>query len=182
MVIQIIPKQQDKSLSLEKILLYFSLILLAVILAGYFILNNFQQKTEKDIQLLDEKLAAADASPEAVLEKEVLSYQKKIDDFSSLLASHKYNSQIFPLIESITHPKVVFSDFSLEAGKSSVVLSGITDSFLSLDQQLTIFKNEKLIKEVRVSNISFEEDGRISFNFDFVLDPQIFIIKTDKNE
>ena len=165
-------------MSLVNILLYFSLVLLVVVLTSYFILNNFQQKTEKEIQLLDEKLALASASPEAALEREVLNYQKKINDFSFLLASHEYSSQIFPLIESITHPKVAFSDFSLEVSKQSITLSGITDSFQTLGQQLVIFKNEKLIKEAEVSNIAFEKDGRISFDFNLILDPQIFI----KNE
>jgi hypothetical protein len=174
MVIQIIPKQRDRSLSLVNILLYFSLVLLVAAAASYFILNYFQQKTEKDIQLLDEKLAAADASPEAVLAKEVLDYQKKIDDFSSLLASHTNSSSTFSLIESITHPKVFFSDFLLEINKKSITLSGKTDSFQTLDQQLSIFKNDKIIKEVNISNIVFEKDGRISFGFNLILDPQIF--------
>ncbi len=181
MVFQIIPKQQERSSSLANILLYFSLVLVLVILAGYFILNNFQQRAEKDIQLLDKNLAAASASPEAALEKEILNYQKKINDFSSLLASHTYSSQIFPLIESITHPKVAFSNFSLEASKASVTLSGITDSFQTLDQQLAIFKKEKLVKEVKISDIAFEKDGKISFSFGLVMDPQIFT-KTEKNE
>ncbi len=175
MVIQIIPKQQERSLSLANILLYFSLILLITVAASYFILNNFWQKTEKDIESLDKELAAADASPEAALEKVVLNYQKKINDFASLLASRKYSSQIFPLIESITHPKVAFSDFSLEISRGGITLSGITDSFQTLDQQLVIFKNEKLIKEANLSSISFKSDGRVSFNFDLVFDPKIFI-------
>jgi len=182
MVIQIIPKQpQKKSLSLANILLYLSLVLLLIVSASYFILNNFQQKTEKDIQLLDENLAAADASPEAALAKEVLNYQQKINDFSSLLASHKYNSQVFPLIESLTHPKVAFSSFSLDTEKQTIALSGVTDSFQTLDQQLTIFKNEKLIKKVELSNISFGEGGKVSFDFKLILDPQVFI-KIEKNE
>lgn len=175
MVIQIIPKQEEKSSSLKNILFYFSLILLLAVAASYFVLNNSQKKAEKDIQLLDQELAAAAASPEAALEKEVLDYQKKINDFSSLLALHQYSSQIFPFIESITHPKVAFSDFSLEINKGSITLSGITDSFLTLDQQLTILKNEKLVKEVNLSDIAFEKDGRISFNFGLILDSQIFV-------
>ncbi|MFH1894359.1 MAG: hypothetical protein ABH813_00415 [Patescibacteria group bacterium] len=176
MVIQIIPKRQEKLSVLANILLCFSLVLLAAVSASYFILNNSQQKTEKEIQLLDEKLALASASPEASLEKEVLNYQKKINDFSSLLASHKYSSQIFPLIESATHPKITFSKFSLEVNGQNIALSGTTDSFQTLGQQLIIFKNEKLIKEAKVSNIAFEKDGKISFNFDLILAPQIFIL------
>ena len=175
MVIQIIPKQQEKSLSLENILFYFSVVLLLVVLASYFILNNFLQKTEKDIQLLDEKLAASSASPEAALEREVLNYQKKINDFSSLLASHKYSSQVFFLIESVTHPKVTFSSFALNVGGQSIALPGVTDSFQTLDQQLFILKNEKLIKNVELSGISFAKDGKISFDLNLVLDPQIFV-------
>jgi len=181
MVIQIIPKQRERSSFLANTLFYFSLILLLSVAVSYFVLNNFQQKAENDIGLLEAQLAAAEASPEAVLEKEVLNYQKKINDFSSLLSSHRYSSQIFPLIESVTHPKVVFSDFSLELAKGIVTLSGITDSFQTLDQQLTILKGEKLIKTAEVSDIVLEEDGRISFNLNLVPNQQIFI-QTENNE
>jgi hypothetical protein len=175
MVIQLIPRQREGSAVFVNILFYFSLILLIASIASYFILDNLQQKTVKTIESLDAELAIADASPEAATKKIIQDYEKKINDFSFLLAAHKYNSQVFPLIESLTHPKVVFSNFSQDSDKRTIVLSGVTDSFQTLGQQLFIFKNGEFIEEVKLSNIAFKEDGRISFGFDLVLDPKIFI-------
>jgi hypothetical protein len=176
MVIQLIPKQQERVSFFKDILLYFSLILLVAAAASCFVLNNFQQKLENDISILDKELAAAEASPEAALEKVVLNYEKKISDFSGLLNGYHYSSQVFLFIEKLTHPKVVFSDFEAQNYENSIQLSGKTDGFLSLGQQLIIFKNEKLIKEVKLSNISLEKGGKVSFSFNLLLDPGIFIL------
>ena len=81
MVIQIIPKDQEKS-SLANILLYLSLILLAALATSYFVLNNIQKTTEKDVASLDAQLAVAGSSDQASMEREVLNYQQKINDFS----------------------------------------------------------------------------------------------------
>lgn len=174
MAIQLVPRPEEKKPFWVDILFYLSLILVIAAASSYFVLNSLQEKTEKKIQSLNEELVKASASPEAALEKEVLDYQKKIDDFSVLLGSYRYSSQIFPFIESITHPKVSFSSFSAVIDENSIQVSGVADSFRTLGQQLIIFKNEKLIKEVELSGISLAKEDKVSFSFSLILDPIIF--------
>jgi hypothetical protein len=174
MVIQIIPKQPEGRSILANILLFVSVALVISATTSYFILDNSLKKTEEKIVSLDKKLALENSSERVALEKEVSTYQKKINDFSTLLSGHIYSSQLFPFLENLTHPKVAFSDFSADMDKKNITLSGVTDSFLTLGQQLIIFKAEKLILSVQLSNIAFEKDGKISFDFNLALDPQIF--------
>lgn len=175
MVIQIIPKQQEKSFSILNVLFYLSLVLLFASMIAYFVLFYFLKNTEEKISSLDEQIAAAAASPEAAVSQELILYQGKINNFSSLMSAHKYSSQVFPLIESLVHPKVSFSSFSFDMETRIVTVSGKTDNFLTLGQQTDILKGEKLIQNVELSDISFDEDGKVSFAFELVLDPQVFI-------
>ena len=181
MPIQIIPKPAEKGPLWVDILFYFSLFLLILTIAVYFILNNMQQKINKEIFSLDAELNRIDASSEVMLEKEVLAQQAKITDFSNLTSNYLYILPIFDFIGKLTHPKIVFSIFSVSANANMVQVSGLADSFQTVGQQLLIFKNEKLIKQTELSNVSIGEKGKIPFNFTLLLDPGVFK-KNKKNE
>jgi hypothetical protein len=181
MVIQIIPRQQEKSPFLMNILLYFSIVLFLVTVGSYFILNNLGQKADVQIKDLDSKLAQISSSSGATLEKEILQYQQKINIFSSLLAAHQYSSQAFTFLEGITHPKVFFESFSLDTTTRIISLAGQTDSFQSLDQQINIFKKEKSIQGVELSNLSIGKEGKIPFGIKLILNQQVFE-KLENNE
>lgn len=175
MVIQIIPKDQEKSFSLGNVLFYLSLVLVLIFLVSYGVLFFLLKNTEKNISALDQKIAVAASSPEAVLSRELLADQQKIKDFASLLSAHKYSSQQFSLIENLAHPKIFFSDFSFDMNKKIIDLSGKADSFKTLDQQITIFKKEKTIQQVEISKIGFDKDGKVQFGLKLTLDSQVFI-------
>jgi hypothetical protein len=174
MAIQIIPKKREGSSIFMDILLYLSVFLFLAALVGYFIINSALKKTEGSIMEVDAKLAEASNSPEAALVDDVLFYQKKIESFSYILSSHVYVSQVFPFIEKLTHPKVFFTSFEEDSQENKIVLSGITEDFQTLGQQLEIFKTAENIEEVELSEISFDEDGKVSFGFNLVFNPIIF--------
>ena len=174
MAIQIVPKDIAKKPFWLNILFYFSLVLLIGLSASYFTLNYFIQKADQRIQELDEELEKAKTPEEIALEGEVLGYQEKIGDFSVLIKDHRFNSNLFSFLENLTHPKVWFSNFTLDSEIKKVKISGETESFQTLGQQLIIFQNEEHIKKVDLSNIALGERGKIEFDFDLLLDPKIF--------
>lgn len=177
MSIQIIPKPEERKPILPEVLFYLSLAVLIAAVASYFVLSSLLQKTEKNIQTIDQEMAALDSSPDRHLETKLFDYQKKINDFSRLLNGYKYSSQIFPLIESLAHPKVSFSNFSAEIQKGTVHVSGSADSFQTVQQQLIIFRNSQFIKDVTLSGVSLGEKGKIPFVFDLGIDPGVFTKK-----
>jgi hypothetical protein len=98
-----------------------------------------------------------------------------------LLAAHRYSSQIFPLLEGATHPKIVFSTFSLDLDKKTISVTGFADSFQALGQQISIFKKENFLASALLTEIALEKDDKVSFGFNLILNPQSFK-KVEKNE
>jgi hypothetical protein len=133
-----------------------------------------QSKAEKTIESIDAQAAQLENSEEAALEKEVLTNQKKIKQFNLLINDYEYSSSIFGFLENLTHPKVYFSSFNFNIESGELSLSGMADSFESLNQQLEIFQEEPKIITSTLSNVGFSQDSDISFSFVLTLDPTIF--------
>lgn len=172
MPIQIIPKAKEKEAVFPNVVFYLSLTVFLIVVAGYFVINNMNKKTENEIQQIDQETAQLDASPQASLEKSILDYQKRINDLAGIMKNREYTSQIFPFIEQLAHPNVSFSSFGL-APDGVVTLVGTGDSFQTVEQQLMIFENEKRIDSVELSNVSQGDKG-VSFTFNLTLNPSVF--------
>ena len=174
MPIEIIPKPAKEPPFWLNILFYFSIALVLVSFSSLFILNHLEKKSVENLQNLEEVLAKEKTPKEIALEEEIFRYQKKIYDFSLLIDLHKSPLNFFSVLERISHPKIQFTNFSLDPKEFRAVLSGQTESFQTLGQQLLIFKKESLIKEVNLSKLSIGKEGGTEFTLSLFLDPGIF--------
>ena len=173
MAIEIIPKPARKAPPLQNILFYFAIGLLLLSIGAYFVLDYFVKKSELTLQDLEETLAREKTEEEIILEKEVFGYQKKVEDFSTIIGQHTYASRFFSFFESLCHPKVWFSKINLDITNHKLIVSGKTDTFLILDQQLLIFQQEELIKETILTQLSIGNEGLVNFTFDLTFNPII---------
>ena len=173
MAIEIIPKPARKAPPLQNILFYFAIGLLLLSIGAYFILGYFVKKSELALQGLEETLAREKTEEETILEEEVFGYQRKVEDFSTLIGQHTYASKFFHFFESLCHPNVWFSKINLDMTNHKLIVSGKTDTFLILDQQLLIFQQEELIEETILIKLSIGNDGLVNFTFDLTFNPII---------
>ncbi|MBU4299404.1 hypothetical protein KJ636_05165 [Patescibacteria group bacterium] len=183
MAIEINPKPANKNPFLNKSLFYLSIILLLFIVFSYFILDRFQKSDSEKIRQLEAKISSEKTQEWLSLEEELKTKKKKIDDFSVLIGEHKLPSKFLAFSEgtfletksfgNLIHPKVQILSFSLDVKNSKVQISGLTENFITLEQQYLIFQSEPLLKEVNLSNISLGKEGKINFSFDLSFDPSV---------
>ena len=163
-----VPKIPKASEGLFK----FSIALLVIVVLAYGVFWFFGTQADKDkasfVKQNDDLKIEIDP-----LKTEVQTYGQKIEAFNLIFQNHIYNSNFFSFFESITHPKVWFSKFSLTARDGKISISGNTDDFESMGQQLMLYGENESVKSLNLSNISFGKDGR-EFNFTLLVDPKIF--------
>lgn len=173
-MVEIIPKEIAPTSRTAKIFFYLAQVFLISSVISFFILNNSVKSAQKKITDLQTSLIAAQTPENKTLEKEILTTQSKIDDFTSLISQHLKVSSVFSLIEKATHPEVWFTEFSLNPQRGSLLLSGEASSFNSLGQQILILKGEENITAVNLEDSSLTKEGKISFNLALFLKPEIF--------
>lgn len=175
MAIEIIPRKAVPLPLWLKILFYILISLLLAALLSYFILGHFQKKSLTALQNLEEEIRKEKTPQKIALEKEILSYQKKINDFSLVLDHHLLSSKFFGFLEKTSHPRIWFSKINLSPGEHLAVISGRAETFLVLGQQLQILKSEALIKNTNLSKISLGKKGEIEFTLTLSFDPKFFL-------
>jgi amino acid permease len=172
MAIEIIPKRKVKKVFWANIILYLLLIIFLGFFVSYFILNKSQQKLAQELSELEKNLTRTPA--EKALEEELTGYQEKIGDIGPLISSHQFPVNIFDFFEKVSHPKVWFNRFDLISEQEVVNLSGQTDSFETLAQQILIFEKEEIIRDINLPKVSISKEGKISFDLRLTFDPEIF--------
>jgi hypothetical protein len=171
-MVEIIPKPIEKVPSYPKKLFYFFIFLFFSLLISYFILTSLQQKSEALLSNLTETISRGKTSEIISLEKENLNYQRKIQDFLPLLENHKFPSRFFEFFETNTHPRVFFSQINLNSQDSLANLTGQTDSFSTLGQQLLIFEERPEVATPNLTRVSIGKDGKIEFTLNLSFNPK----------
>ncbi len=167
----IIPKSIPKKSKLQTILFYASIIVLVIIIFSYIIIGHFQNKALQTVQSLDAKLANIGTSEQKILEKDVLYYRDKIQSFAYLFDNHQHPLNFLKILEDIRQEDVIFTKFSMNVLEHNVVLNGQTNGFKVLGEQLNIFKQNKAIKNIELSQMSMSNLGIVNFVFDLEIEP-----------
>jgi len=174
MAIEIVPKKGVEIPLWQNYLLYSLIFLLVLSVVGYFTLNHFTKKSEQELQEIKSAIAGARTPERVALENELKEFRDKIDDFTPLLLNHKKVSNFFTTLEKNTHPKVFFIDFNLDTKSNSVEISGQTDDFQTVGQQLLIFQKSPMFQNLKLSKVEIGKEGKIKFAFNFSCNLQLF--------
>lgn len=171
MVIEISPRRKIKIPIWATVAGIVLAILFVILLVSYFYLLFTIKKMNQQIQ---EKGAAVIPLEKAIKEKEeeLIPLSQKIDDFNQLLAEHKNPLNIFEFLERVCLPKVWFFEFDSNSDTGEVTVSGKTDSFTVLEQQISVLKQEPLLKNLSITEVSvLMEEGGIKFTFLLTFNP-----------
>jgi len=172
MAIEIAKKSKLKGPLWLYILMIAGIVLALGVAGTYFYFSKVGKDISQQIKEIDQALKKTPEEKE--LENTLLSKEKKIEDFQELLSKHKKVLNVFSFFQEKTHPRTWFSEFDFSGKEKTVSLSGTADSFTAIGQQILVFREEELLKNVKLSGLSMGEEGEIEFSLQLTLDPQIF--------
>jgi len=173
-MVNLIPRPVKKISKNQKILLYFLVFLVISLTTAYVFLISLEKQAQSNLEVVEQQIATQKTKEMTSLENVIKGYKAEIDTFAPYLNNHILVTKFFDFLEENTHPNIYFSQMSLKPSSASVSLSGKSDSFLSLGQQLMILGDSSMVKSVSLSNISLSEEGSIVFSVGIYLDPTLF--------
>jgi len=156
------------------VIFYFviSMLIATVLCYIIFIVKNVMQR--KEIAETEFQLASVGTTEQRSNEKEVLSYQKKISDFSKLFKNHEFASNAFVFMEKQTMPNVWFKQFNLDRENAEIQLTGESDDMESFSRQVAGFEKNEYVSDVDLLNSNLGQSARVEFNLNLGLDQKIF--------
>ena len=161
------------------VIFYFvvSLLVATVLCYGIFWLKNSWQRQE--IQTESLKFGNVGTDEQRKEEADVISYQKKINDFTGLFKNHEFASNVFAFMQTQTIPNVWFKQFSLDEKGGTVQLSGESDNLDSLSRQISVLEKNKYVTNVGNLNSSLGDNAKVEFNVSIILSQNIFNYLSD---
>lgn len=136
-----------------------------IVYGGLFV---YQSVLNNQIDGLAVSLDRAKGAFETNLISELQIMDARLSTGGMLLKRHGALSPLFALLEENTVQTLRYKSFSLKTendGASSVVLRGEADDYASIALQSDIFSQNKYLKDYIFSNLTLNQDGRISFDF-----------------
>lgn len=173
-MIKIIPKQEIKYPKWMNIVLALSFLVLVASFASVLVLRQLQANTIKAIEKIDAQLTEGKTAEESELERRVLLFKDKLDDFARIAEARRHPVSFFELIERLTHQQVFFTSLLLIPKESKVQLLGKAESFQSLAEQILILKGDENIQSVSLASIVLGEGGGVSLGLDIIFQPEFF--------
>lgn len=125
------------------------------------------------IMTLDDKLAGLDS----VIEENSLRLQgKDVDRVAhfnarlsligdSLQGETADSQKLLTQLESLTVPNVRLTEYRYDVTEKTVTVSGETDSFKYVAQQIISLKGGALFADIKVDSLKLTKEGRVAFSF-----------------
>jgi hypothetical protein len=140
-----------------------SIVLFVLTLLGWGGLRWYMSSLDGKIARLDVEIAANSAE----FHSERVERVENFDDRLSLLNVDPAESidpeSIFLKLESVMVPQVVLTEYEYNGGEKQVTVSGKTDNFRYVAEQIISLKSDPMFSQVVVSAISRDKDGKITF-------------------
>lgn len=99
--------------------------------------------------------------------------QSQLKALRTILENHIYASNVFTFIESTTHPRVRFSNVSVDTLTQQLSLSGQAASLTVLAEQLRIFERNADIVEFNMKGFNLNQAGTVDFSIDVTFNKSI---------
>lgn len=153
-----------KSDSSLPMLLSFLMLAITVFTVAYLYVENGSLKSR--IKVIDDESNKVDADLEAsVKENDLLMLENKARDVGMMIPKQLYFSQALNYLQDRLIENVYANSIKIDPAVEnlSVVLELATKDYLSISNQLYIFKSDKMVEKAEISDIKENDDNTLSF-------------------
>lgn len=146
-----------------------------LVMVGLFGFYYFQASSWESKAKAKEADYFALGTPEnKVAEEKVGKISQQLEKFSQAFKEHKISYVFFDFLKNNCHPNVSFSSLNLDPNSGKASLSGQTNSYKSLSEQIVVLKGIKEVSVLEVSDIALDKEGKITFKLSFIINPSFF--------
>lgn len=178
------PPSKTTSIGLGILSLFTTIFFLGTIFSavGIYLYNI---TLTKNINSITEQLKIAQKSYQSSLITTLEQTDKRLKSANEVFSNHIIVSPIFYALQSLTLKSIAFNNFSYEfsdEGNVIVKLSGRANNYESIALQSDTLSTNRFIKDPVFSNLNLDDDGKVLFDLEFVVDKVFVNFITDTNK
>jgi len=120
-------------------------------------------------------LRSATARFGAAEQSNLIGFYSQTVNLRSLFKSHILSSKVFTFLESATSPKIAYTSADLSIAEKQLTLSGVTDSYETLINQIISFERYSGVQKVLLGDNSFSDTGVARFTVKVIFNENFFL-------
>lgn len=133
----------------------FTLVVLLAAVLGYLGLSfGYKPYLKKSIADAESKLAGLAMQATSESQNNFVTFYSQITNVKTLLAGHVSTSKLFPLLESETNQKVVYTSTNLIVSEKILKIDGFAESYEILAAQLVLYEGASWVEKVILDSSS----------------------------
>lgn len=172
MVVEFIPKQEQKPIFGQMFFVIVSIVLVAGVVFSILLLQQSVEAAREEFAALNKTFVEEIQPFKEELSAKLQDYKEKTEVLKSVLDEKKNALAFLALLEQTTHPGVFFKSLSGSMKTRVFELEGEAQDFIVLEQQRLIWNSkEEFQSELR--NIRLNEEGAVEFTVEFIVAPEI---------
>jgi len=172
MIVELIPKREQKPIFGQVFFLIISITTLVSVGMAFFVLQQLIRDTSEVLAVLEKRFLEDTRPLEEEASAMLEGYKTKTEMLRIALDERKTALPFLRLLEQTTHPDVFFTDFNGDPKTGIFVLTGEARDFFALEQQRLVWKGRKEF-ESAVRNIQLGKEGAGSFEVEFIVKPEL---------
>lgn len=130
----------------------------------------------KSIEDLDGQLENLSSQITAEQKDNLAMLYSQVTNTRTLLRNHVFPSQVFILLESITHPEVTYLSLDLDTKERGIVIMGVTASYENLTSQLALLENSPKIERYNLESSEWDK-GVVQFKVNLTVAKSVFLME-----
>ncbi len=134
----------------------------------------------KNITTMKDTISRAEKAFEPSLILELVRLDTRLKVSSQLLSRHTAFSPLFRALEQATLSDIAYTSFQFEydEGVPRVQMKGLATRYTPIAQQSTLLGQSNIIVDHIFSNFALTDAGRVSFDLNYALNPQLLLFSS----
>jgi len=162
-----------KETKTQKIITFLFFATLLVLIFSFLFLFISQKSLEKKKKEYQEKIEATKTKEIRELEQKINLIQSQLREAEKIPKEKYWAQEIFKFLEENKLKGIKFISGKIDFEQRKCEFSAEASDFLSLAKQLKVFEKLAEIKNFSVSEVSFEKEGKVKFDFSFSFDEDL---------
>jgi len=172
MVVEFIPKQEQKPIFGQMFFVIVSIVLVASVAFSIFLLQQSVRSAREEFAALNKTFTEEIRPLEEELSVKLEGYKGKTEVLKSVLEQRKNAPAFLTLLEQTTHTDIFFKSLNGDIKTGVFELEGEAQNFLVLEQQRLIWNNQEKFQS-ELLDITLNEEGAAGFMVKFIVAPEI---------
>lgn len=177
-------KKETMAESQNRLPMLLSFLMISLMIFGMAFLYVENRSRKESIDLIKKETARIDLELERTVRgNELLVLENEAKYASLILSDQTYFSEVFYYLQERLVENVYAKTVNLEIGETDVVVDAkfVAKDYLSISEQLYIFKKDPLVEQASLAGMDEDENGSINFDLKIAMKKNI-VQKNDQKD